>query len=509
MASISELLVMTFGSVFLVCLIAFVASVLFLHYRHSKYSHIPGPKRRSFFLGNIQDVREYVEKDKLIEDAVNDWGDQFGDVIVFWFLHQCIVYFFDVQAIKEILVTGSLKYPKGWTYDGVSTIYGARFLGHGLVTEQDHTLWAKRRDIFNPAFSRSYLKTCISQFNASSDLLVEHLSASADGKKNVHLLDQLNKATIDIIAKVAFGANFHQFDPEKITSFNEEFNIALKGMKTQFESPWNKYNPSKTQRDYRAKVRHAIGVLRETGQKIIASQLSALGRGEQLGNNILAFILEASQASSSGALDMDEMVDEFTTFFLAGQETTANLLASTMIQLCQNPEAMYRLKTEVDAVVSTKEFIPYEDLSKLEYMVAVLKETLRLRPPAAGTVRITTSDCVISNTKIPASTILGISFYASGRNGKYWENPLEFIPDRFLHGNESTSGAFTPFSIGPRNCIGQQFALIEARVLLAKLIQHYNFSLVPGQSLGYTVETTMKPVDGCQVYLTPASSNQQ
>ena len=85
------------------------------------------------------------------------------------------------------------------------------------------------------------------------------------------------------------------------------------------------YNPSKTQRDYRAKVRHAIGVLRETGQKIIASQLSALGLGEQLGNNILAFILEASQASSSGALDMDEMVDEFTTFFLAGKDKKTNL----------------------------------------------------------------------------------------------------------------------------------------------------------------------------------------
>ncbi|XP_071786220.1 cholesterol 24-hydroxylase-like [Asterias amurensis] len=509
MASISELLVMTFGSVFLVCLIAFVASVLFLHYRHSKYSHIPGPKRRSFFLGNIQDIQEYSEKGKLDEDALKDWGDQFGDVVVVWFLHQCFVFFYDVRAIKDILVAGNRLYSKGWTYNDISKVYGARFLGYGLLTEPDHAMWAKRRDIFNPAFSRSYLKTCISQFNASSDLLVEHLSASADGKKNVHLLDQLSKATIDIIAKVAFGVNFHQFDPEKITSFNKEFNIAMKGLEKQFANPWNKYNPSKTERDYRAKVRHAIGVLRKTGQEIIASQLSALGRGEQLGNNILAFILEASQASSSGTLDMEEMVDEFVTFFLAGQETTANLLALTMLHLCQNPEVMYRLKTEVDAVVSTKEFIPYEDLSKLEYMVAVLKETLRLCPPATGTQRVAHSDCVISNTKIPASTVLGVSFYANGRNAKYWENPLEFIPDRFLHGNESTSGAFTPFSIGPRNCIGQQFALIEARVLLAKLIQHYNFSLVPGQSLGYILETTLKPKDGCQVYLTPVSSNQQ
>jgi cholesterol 24(S)-hydroxylase len=99
-------------------------------------------------------------------------------------------------------VSGSLKYPKDWSYDNVGTIFGARFLGRGLVTEKNHALWLKRREIFNPAFSRNYLKTCIGQFNASSDLMVDYLRSKADGKTNVRLLQELNKATIDIIAKV-------------------------------------------------------------------------------------------------------------------------------------------------------------------------------------------------------------------------------------------------------------------------------------------------------------------
>jgi cholesterol 24(S)-hydroxylase len=106
--------------------------------------------------------------------------------------------------------------------------------------------------------------------------------------------------------------------------------------------------------------------------------------------------------------------------------------------------------------------------------------------------------------KIPAGTIAAVSFYTIQRSEKYWINALEFSPDRFLAGNESSSGAFMAFSIGPRNCIGQQFAMIEARILLAKLLQNFRFSLVPKQNLGYIVETTLKPKDGCQVFITPA-----
>ncbi|XP_038078380.1 cholesterol 24-hydroxylase-like [Patiria miniata] len=497
------------ASILSVCLAAFILAVVFLHYQHHKYRHIPGPKRRSFFLGNIQDFKDRVAEGGLFEDVVKDWSDEIGPVCIVWFFHRCMVYFHDTRAIKEILVSGSLRFPKGWTYDGIATIFGARFLGRGLVTERNHALWLRRREIFNPAFNRSYLKTCINQFNASSDLLVAYLKSKADGKTAVALLHELNKATIDIIAKVAFGSDFHQFDSEKVTSFNEEFDTALNGMKTQFEKPWHKLNPSRSAREYRSKVRKAIGKLRETGKVIIEKQMNALGRGEQLSNNILSFILQACQLSTSGGLDMEEMVDEFTTFFLAGNETTANLLASTMLELGQHPEVMYRLKTEVDAVVSDKEFIPYEDLSKLEYMVAVLKETLRIHPPAAGTVRTSIADTVIDGVKIPAGTTLGVSFHAVGRSERYWKNALQFSPDRFLHGDESSTGAFMPFSIGPRNCIGQQFALIEARVLLAKLLQAFNFSLVPGQDLGFIVETTMKPKDGCQVLITPVEGGIQ
>ncbi|XP_022090630.1 cholesterol 24-hydroxylase-like [Acanthaster planci] len=507
MVSTGMVALATVSSLLSLSLVAFIVAVVFLHYRHWKYSHIPGPKRRSFFLGNIQDFREYVAKGKLIEDAIKDWADEFGPVCVVWFLHRCIVYFNDTRAIKEILVSGSLKYPKDWTYDGIATVYGARFLGRGLVTERNHELWLKRREIFNPAFSRNYLKTCINQFNASSDLLVGYLKSKADGKTGVRLLPELNKVTIDIIAKIAFGSNFYQFDAEKMTSFNEEFDTALRGMRMQFEKPWYTFNPSRSAWDYRAKVRQAIQKLRETGRMIIQKQMKALGRGEELSNNILSFILQACQHSATGGLDMEEMVDEFTTFFLAGNETTANLLASAMLQLCQHPEAMYRLKTEVDAVVSNKDYIPYEDLSKLEYTVAVLKETLRLCPPGNGTVRVASEDTLIDGMKIPAGTTLGVSFYTIGRSERYWTNVMEFSPDRFLAGDGSSSGAFMPFSIGPRNCIGQQFAMIEARILLAKLLQNFSFSLVPGQDLGCVVETTMKPKDGCQVFITPAEES--
>lgn len=173
-----------------------------------------------------------------------------------------------------------------------------------------------------------------------------------------------------------------------------------------------------------------------------------------------------------------------------------------MLCLGQNPEALARVLSEVDTVIGRKEHIDYEDIIKLEYLSLVLKESLRLYPPVFGTGRVITKSMDVVGYNIPAGSTIFFCNYAMNRSEEYFKNPLTFDPERFRRDEDKPLYVYFPFSIGPRSCIGQQFALIESRVVLAKLLQKLNFRLVPGQNLGVRERLTLKPAGDCLNYIT-------
>ncbi|KAK0135919.1 Cholesterol 24-hydroxylase [Merluccius polli] len=155
-----------------------------------------------------------------------------------------------------------------------------------------------------------------------------------------------------------------------------------------------------------------------------------------------------------------------------------------------------RVQKEVDAVIGMKQQISYDDLGELTYLSQVLKETLRLYPSAPGTHREVVEDMTAGGYNVPGGAILQFDSYVCGRMDKFFEDPLRFDPDRFHPDAPKPYYTYYPFSLGPRACLGQKFAQMEAKVVMAKLLQRFEFSLVPGQSFDILDTGTLRPKSG-------------
>ncbi|XP_022088639.1 cholesterol 24-hydroxylase-like [Acanthaster planci] len=482
----------------------FVAFVLYLHYQHCKYAHIPAvPCKgwKGFFFGHSSLMMEYRERNLTLSDAIVDMIQQYGPVIHVFFFFAPLIFVVDPDFVKEILCTDT--HPKPYAvYRIFIKIFGTRFLGSGLVSELNPEAHAQKRALLSPAFHRKYLQGLMGQFNAGADLLIEKLSPKADGKTEVVMLDELDRTTLDIIAKVAFGMDLN-ITLDDSSPFKEAVSMCFQGGDKESKNPWLVFSPLPAARKYRKEVRKCINFLRDTGRRCIEERLRAMEKQDDVPNDILTYILkEIDCFKGEKAIDQEGLIDEFVTLFIAGQETTANLLSFTLVELGHHPEVLHRLKTEVDAVVGDKDFLEYTDISKFKYMMQVLKETLRLWPPVAGTSRELACDLMVKGYKLPKGTVVLLSSYAMARMDEFFHDPLQFDPDRFNASDDRPQYAYFPFSLGSRNCIGQQFALIEARVLLAKLLHKFNFELVPGQGHSVLAEITMKPKGRCRNYIT-------
>ena len=167
-----------------------------------------------------------------------------------------------------------------------------------------------------------------------------------------------------------------------------------------------------------------------------------------------------------------------------------------------------RLVQEADDVLGSRQYVSYDDLSKLSYTGLAMKETLRLHPSVPAFTRVMDKDGELSGHRIPAGTLINIGVFTLHNSPEYWNNPEKFNPERFLTKNDENEVgyshyAYIPFSLGPRHCIGQTFAEFEFKVLMSRFVKAFKFKLVPGQDFGYEVpKATLSPKDRIRCTLT-------
>ncbi|XP_072181054.1 cholesterol 24-hydroxylase-like [Diadema setosum] len=474
---------------------AFIAYTLYIHHQHEKYRHIPGPKRANFYLGNIPQFAET----KSFSKQIHAWRLEFGPIFTMCALHSVVVVCCDTAAIKELMTRS--KYPKDEKqYRPFHSLFGARSLGKGLVSETDHEVWARKRALFNPAFHRKYLMGLMEPFNTAADQLTNHLMQYADGKTEVTMLHEFGRITLDIIGRVGFGIK-----EDVITNPNHQLchlvpHLAM-GMQAMYSNPLLELSPLPSHLRYKREMRETAHRMRALGRECIEARMRAIEAGEEVPSDILTYILDASNNLQEASFGMEDMIDEFCTFFAAGQETTANLLSFCLLHLGHNPDVLSRLKKEIDSVVGGKDFIDFSDVGKLQYLTLVLKESLRLNGPIGGSNRRVLEDTELCGYTVPKGSTVVLPMFTMGRHEDHFKNPLTFDPERFTRDDDKPLFAYFPFSIGPRSCIGQAFAMIEMKVIIAKLLSRYDFCLVPGQDLDFQEELTMKPKDGCKTFI--------
>uniref|UniRef100_A0A8C8BSF1 Cholesterol 24-hydroxylase n=1 Tax=Oncorhynchus tshawytscha TaxID=74940 RepID=A0A8C8BSF1_ONCTS len=470
-------------------LIAFLIFCLYIKYIHLKYDHIPGPPRDSFIFGHSPTMLREMSNGRVVHDKFLEWAETYGPVYRINGLHVVMLCVTCPDTTKEVLM--SPKYPKApMVYKRLFNLFGQRFLGSGLVTAQNHDEWYKQRRIMDPAFSSLYLRGQMGAFNERAEKLMDKLADMADTNTAANMQHMFNCVTLDVITKVAFGVELDLLK-ESDSPFPNAIETCLKGMVHYVRDFTFQLYPKN--KKFINEVKKSCQLLRSTGRQWINERKMAVQNGEDVPKDILTQILKTAEENIAND-DEELMLDNFVTFFIAGQETTANQLAFTVMELGRLPEIL--TKTKRKGTSSHRQLISMLCLIHIISPRQILKETLRLYPTAPGTSRFIPNDIVINGIPIPAGVSCFFNSYVCGRLDKFFEDPLKFDPERFHPDAAKPYYCYYPFALGPRSCLGQSFAQVEAKVVMAKLLQRFDFSLLPGQSFDILDTGTLRPKSG-------------
>ncbi|RME60420.1 MAG: cytochrome P450, partial [Caldilineae bacterium] len=223
-------------------------------------------------------------------------------------------------------------------------------------------------------------------------------------------------------------------------------------------------------------------------------------RAGQYGDDLLGKLLQARDDQTGAGMDDKQLRDELVTLFLAGHETTAIALTWSLGLLSRHPDVRRKLQAEVDLVLGRRTPTA-ADYEKLVYTQAVFQEVMRLYPPLPVFLREAVGPDELGGYPVPPGAGIMVNVYGVHHHERYWDNPEGFDPERFLPGrvDKRPRYAYIPFGGGPRQCIGNNFALMEGVLALAMIHQRYALDLVPGVRLTPDVTGTLRPQGGVRM----------
>ena len=434
----------------------------------------PGPEPH-FLIGNFP----LGSPDPLA--VFSGWAREFGDIFYYragW-IH---VYFLNSpELIESVLVTNQQNFRKD------RVIQNSRwFLGQGLLTSEGGE-WLRQRRLSQPAFHRERLALYARIINACAE---EMLDSWKDGEnRDVH--QEMMQLTLRVVAKVLFSVDVKNESKEVAAALN----LLMKhssGARILLP-PWVRYLPL----PFLIRVRRAVRQLDEVVYRIIRERR----RSENDNGDLLSMLMSARDEDGSRMTDR-QLRDEVMTFLLAGHETTALSLSWAWFLLSENPEAENKLHHELARVLDGKN-PSFEDLPRLCYTEAVVKESVRLYPPAWSLARTAAEDFEIGGYLVPAGSNVVMSQWIMHRDPRFFPSPEQFDPGRWFeeHTQRLPRFAYFPFGGGPRYCVGASFAMMEATLLLAAIAQRFRLRMVPGHKVVPVPSITLRPKYGIKMSL--------
>lgn len=384
-----------------------------------------------------------------------------GDVVGFRVGPVPMLFFNKAEHAQHILVEHASDFSKGKLM--------RRAVGNNGLFVSEGELYRKQRKLMAPCFQprhiASYADTIVNY--------AEHLMQEWEDGAIIDVNRAMIRFTMSIIGKILFDTNFLSETDELGAAISTGLAHAVRILMSPFTPPLSIPTP------YNRRVRQANSLVENRLRQMIAERRSSSSER----NDLLSLLLQARDDDGQ-PMSEHQLIDECLTLFTAGHETTAAALAWTWYLLCTHPESYQQLQQEIDRELEGR--LPtYADLPRLPYSLQVFKETMRLYPPAPGILREALYDTIIDGYRVPKGATIMISPYALHRRADYFLDPERFHPERFSPEHEKLlpRSAYIPFSAGPRICIGSHLALMEARLLIAVVVQRYTFSLVPGQHI--------------------------
>lgn len=354
-------------------------------------------------------------------------------------------------------------------------------LGDGLFTSEGE-LWLSQRRLMQPAFHRQHLTAIAECMVEATAATIDRWQSAATQQTPLDIVQEMMLLTQRIAVSSLFGVD--------ISDHSERVAVAMKQVMRQLGGFTKSLLPAFVPTPRRLRFRQALRTLDTAVYQIIDERRhSGIERSD-----LLALLLNARDAETGAGMNDRQLRDEVMTLFVSGHETTTMTLGWAWYLLAQHPAIEATLHAELDRVLGGR--VPtVEDLPNLSYTRMVIDEVLRLYPASWLTSREARVASVLGGYTIPANSIVFISSYVTHRHPAFWEQPDVFDPERFRpeQAKNRLRFAYFPFGGGPRQCIGNHFALMEAQIALAMIAQRYAVRLVSGQVVTPHPGLTLRP----------------
>ena len=387
------------------------------------------------------------------------------------------------EAAKQVLQDNHRNYKKAVTYDFLKPV-----VGHGLLTA-DGDLWLRQRRLVAPMFHRRRIESYAATMASTTEELLDDWRRH-DADTPFDLSEAMSQVTLSIAGKLLFNRDIGR-DSDWI---GEAMVLLFRDVNQRIMSPIR--IPRQVPTPQNRRVQRAIDELEGLVYGLIEERRDHAGEYEDL----LSMFMLAEDEDTGETMSDKEIRDELMTFIIAGHDTTSNLLSWALYLLSTHPTVRRRLEEEVDAVVCGA--IPtFSELGELNYLEQVIDETFRLYPPAWTVEREPLEDDEICGFSVPAGSIVSVGPYFVHHNRDVWENPAGFDPDRFgPDAPRPDRYAHFPFGGGPRMCVGADFAIMEAKMILAAITKGFRLNVMTNHGVEPEGTVTLYPRDGIQVF---------
>lgn len=381
---------------------------------------------------------------------------------------------------KEIAEYILVKNQKNYNKSKFQSVYLSKYLGNGLLTS-DGDFWLKQRRLIQPAFHKQKMNLLVANINKTISLEIDHL----EEEKTIDIFPVMSQLAFNVVAKSLFELSISEEKLVRIKFIIEEVQkFLVKEIRLPHKAFWFSLS---------GQVKKHLKLAAEN-DKIIQEIIEDRNSSKEEFNDLLNMLMQTRYEDTGEGMSMKQLIDEIKVLFIAGHETTANALTFTLHLLGRNPEVQQKIFDEITIIESETDNI-IEQLQKMAYTTAVLNESMRLYPPAWITDRQNVEDDSLAQFNIKKGTLIGISFFELHRNPNYWNNPDEFIPERFLGDQKKLSMPyFYPFGAGPRMCIGVGFAMYEMCLAITQIVKKYEIK-AENSAIEFNPLVTLKPVN--------------
>ena len=438
----------------------------------------PGPRGLPF-LG----VTLAIRSDAL--GTLRRFARQYGDIVSLPVAFQDRIFLNHPAYIDEVLVIQHAKFHKSELTKRVTE----PLLGQGLLLSEGD-FWRRQRRLAQPAFHRSRINEYATTMAESAE---RHIHDWRDAEQR-DLAREMMALTLDVAVRTLFGTTL----PNEAQQVGHSMTFLMRYQLSRQRSPIRIPEAWPTARNKRAQRERQY--LDSLVYRIIEERQSQHPHSN--GRSDLLSLLMSAMDEDGAQMTPKQLRDETMTLFLAGHETTAQMLSWTWYLLSENPEVEARLHQELHDVLKGRPPVP-SDFGNLPYLHALMHESLRLYPPAYIIARTSIEPCQIGGYDFAPGATMLMSQWVMHRDARYYPAPDEFRPERWLAGlaDQLPSGAYFPFGNGPRRCIGQGFAMLEAAIVIATLAQRFKFRLVPGHPVVPEPLITLRPRHGIRMTL--------